>query len=213
MVIDLFPSRRHRFCSVGTAVAVTFEHEQSVRPWKVLLLPAAATVVVGILAGLLWAVVVPVERFAVVQPGLGAALTGESLHRFDSIALFVCIALVTGVVVPVAFWAWTRARGPVLYLGLFLGAAVGSAVMVGVGVGVTGLLHARPDDPAVGSLVDVAPGMQSPLVLLVQPLVTSLVVLLLTAMNPHDNLRFTSGLDESSEGPNREERPLESDRA
>ncbi|SNT21538.1 DUF2567 domain-containing protein [Rhodococcoides kyotonense] len=149
---------------------------------------AVVAVAVGVLAGLIWALLAPAEQYVVVVPGQGAALTGESLHRFDALALFVCIAFVCGVLLPVASWTRKRFRGPVLFLGTLIGAGLGSSAMLGVGVWVAGLLHPRPDDPAVGSLVDVAPGVGSLLVLLIQPLVTSLVVLLLAAMNPHDNL-------------------------
>nr|WP_296773288.1 DUF2567 domain-containing protein [Rhodococcus sp. (in: high G+C Gram-positive bacteria)] len=160
-------------------------------PSKVLGFAVAVSVVFGVICGLVWALLAPAEHFVVVEPGVGSALTGESLHRFDSLALLVCGALVGGIVVPVAVWAWVRFRGPVLYLGLLVGAALGSAAMLGVGILVAGFIHSRPDDPPPGSVVALAPGMETPLILLVQPLVASLVVLLLVAMNPHDNLRFT----------------------
>lgn len=159
--------------------------------WKFVGLPAAVSVLVGAVSGLGWSVLAPPEQVVVVSPGVGAGLTGESLHRFDSLALFVCGAVAAGIVVPVGFWVWTRARGPLLYGGLLLGAASGSALMLGVGVQVAAMIHPRPEDPAVGTVVAVAPGFESPLALVVQPLVCSLVVLLLAAMNPHDNLRYT----------------------
>ncbi|MDJ0393126.1 DUF2567 domain-containing protein [Rhodococcus sp. G-MC3] len=169
------------------------------RPWKIVGSVVAVSAIFGVVCGLLWAFLAPTEQFVVVEPGVGAALTGESLHRFDSLALLVCCALVGGVVLPVTLWAWTGVRGPVLYMGLFVGAGVGSAAMLGVGVLVAGLVHPRPDDPASGTVVALAPGMESLLVLLVQPLVASLVVLLLAAMNPHDNLRFTPVTDHEAD--------------
>lgn len=158
-------------------------------------LPIAVSVLVGALSGLVWSVLAPPEQVVVVAPGVGAALTGESLHRFDALALFACGAFVAGIVLPVAFWAWTRARGPMLYLGLLVGAALGSAAMLTIGIWIAGLIHPRPEDSAVGSVVSVAPGIGSLLVLVVQPLITSLVVVLLAAMNPHDNLRYTPDED------------------
>ncbi|RRQ27647.1 DUF2567 domain-containing protein [Rhodococcus sp. Eu-32] len=162
------------------------------------LVAVVASVVVGALAGLLWSILAPTEQFVVVVPGQGAALTGESLHRFDSLALFGCISFVCGVLLPVAFWTRKAARGPVLFLAMLAGAVLGALAMLGVGVWVAGLLHARPQDPAVGSVVEVAPGIGSLLALVIQPLVTSLVVVLLAAMNPHDNLMYTP-VDESIE--------------
>ncbi|WP_169914805.1 DUF2567 domain-containing protein [Rhodococcoides yunnanense] len=149
---------------------------------------AAVSAGIGVIGGVVWALCAPAEQFVVVAPGQGAALTGESLHRFDSLALLACISVIVGVVLPVAFWTWRSRRGPVLYLGLLIGTVVGSAITVGLGVWIAGLVHSRPDDPEVGSVVAVAPGMESPLVLTITPLVMSLVVVLLAAMNPHDNL-------------------------
>lgn len=158
---------------------------------RVFAVAVAVSVLFGVVGGLVWAAAAPPEQFVVVDPGRGAALTGESLHRFDGIAMFVCISLVAGIVLPVALWTWTSVRGPVLFLGVFVGAALGSSAMLGVGIWVAGLIDPSSDNPPIGSVVSVAPGFESPLVLVVQPLLASLVVLLLAAMNPHDNLRFT----------------------
>ncbi|WP_231912750.1 DUF2567 domain-containing protein [Rhodococcus sp. EPR-157] len=158
---------------------------------KIVARAVVMSVLFGVVGGVVWAAMAPPEQFVVVDPGRGAALTGESLHRFDGIAIFVCISLVAGIVLPVALWTWTSVRGPVLFLGVLVGAALGSSAMLGVGVWVAGLIVPSPDDPPIGSVVSVAPGFESPLVLVVQPLLASLVVLLLAAMNPHDNLRFT----------------------
>lgn len=184
--------------------------------WKIFAYPAALSVVLGALGGVVWALLAPVEQFWVVSPGRGAALTGESVHRFDALALLVCISLVLGIALPVGFWAWSRARGPILYLGLLTGAAFGSAVALGAGILLAGRLHPRPDDPAAGSVVSVAPGFESPLVLVVQPLVASLVVLLLVAMNPHDNLRFSPEVEPELDvepSPGFESQALGADRA
>ncbi|WP_338891728.1 DUF2567 domain-containing protein [Rhodococcus sovatensis] len=168
---------------------------RDVRSARVLAVAVAVSVLFGIVGGLVWGAAAPPEQFVVVDPGRGAALTGESLHRFDGIAIFVCISFVAGIVVPVALWTWTSVRGPVLFLGVLVGAALGSSAMLGVGIWLAGLIDPSPDNPQIGSVVSVAPGFESPLVLVVQPLLASLVVLLLAAMNPHDNLRFTPNPD------------------
>lgn len=185
-------------------MTATEQYSSEVRPVKVLATAVAASAIAGVLGGLVWAALAPPEKFVVVDPGRGAALTGESMHRFDGLALFVCIAFVGGVVLPVALWAWTAARGPVLCVGVFVGAAIGSVVMLGIGIWVAGVVHPRPVDPPAGSVVTLAPGFESALVLLVQPLVASLVVLLLAAMNPHDNLRFTAEDDQNTNGADAE---------
>ncbi len=188
------------------------EQQSATPPWKMIASAIAVSVVLGVVGGFVWALLAPPEQFVVVSAGRGAALTGESLHRFDSIALFVCIAFSVGVVVPVMFWMHRSIRGPLLCLGLLVGAAAGSAATLGIGIWVAQLVHPRPDDPAVGAVVAVAPGFETPLVLLVQALTTSLVLLLLAAMNPHDDLRSTPHDDESDE-TDAAGWPLESDRA
>lgn len=163
--------------------------------------PTAVSALVGLVCGVFWALLAPPEQFVVVAPDLGAALTGESLHRFDSVALFVCGALISGIVLPVLVWTWRSRRGPALFAGLLLGAGVGAGVMLAVGLWVAARLHPGAVGAQTGAVVSVAPGFESPLVLLVQPLVASLVVLLLAAMNPHDNLRYTPA-DESVDDTN-----------
>ncbi|MGA9871379.1 MAG: DUF2567 domain-containing protein [Rhodococcus sp. (in: high G+C Gram-positive bacteria)] len=166
----------------------------------------ALSILVGVVAAFVWAVLAPGEQFAVVEPGVGAALTGESLHRFDAVAVFVCVTAVAGIVLPLGFWAWTRARGPMLGAGLVIGAFIAAAATLGLGVWVAGLRQPPSDDAVVGAVVSVAPGFETPLVLIVQPLVTALVVVLLAALNPHDDLRFTPGddvvSDQSEDVPN-----------
>lgn len=212
MVVDMFTARCPRLDDARTALTVSESHDTPPAQvgdgppsthagdgpprWKVLAIPVAVSLLAGLLGGALWAVLAPSEHFFVVAPGRGSALTGESLHRFDSLALFVCVTGVLGIVVPVGFWAWTAARGPLLYAGVLIGSAVGTSAALGLGLGIARLVHPRPDDPVPGTIVSVAPGFESPLVLVVQPLVASLVVLLLVAMNPHDNLRFTDHVDD-----------------
>lgn len=185
--------------------------EDGVGPVRVVLTVVVAAAVLGVIGGVVWGLLAPAEHFVVVEPGRGAALTGESLHRFDSLALFVCIALVSAVVLPVAFWTWRCKRGPVLYLGLLIGSAVGSAITLGIGVWIAGLIDPRPEDPSVGTVVAVAPGVESPLALVVGPLVVSLVVVLLAAMSPHDNLVDTP--EEASVDVESDLSTLESDHA
>jgi hypothetical protein len=201
----MLPARCHRFDVAGQALTVTGGPDvPTTARWRVLGAPIAVSVAVGVLVGIVWALLAPAERFVVVAPGRGAALTGESLHRFDALAMAACAAIAAGIVLPVAVWAWTAARGPLQFAGILIGSILGSGAMLGVGIAVARWVHPRPDDPATGSVVAVAPGFETPLLLVVQPLVASLVVLLLVAMNPHDNLRFTpldhDGDPDGSEG-------------
>lgn len=208
MDLGVLASRIERLRDFGKAIGpvestmesdrATFDGDAAPIPrFRILAITIAVAVGVGALAGVCWALLAPAEHLVVLAPGRGAPSTGESLHRFDSVAIFLCITLVAGILLPVGFWTWTERRGPAMALGLVLGSFLGSATTLGLGVWMSGILHSRPDDPAVGSVVARAAGMESPLVLIVQALATSFVVLLLAAMNPHDNLRFTLDDEES----------------
>jgi hypothetical protein len=72
---------------------------------------------------------------------------------------------------------------------VFVGSFVGSIAAVLVGNGVAALRFPRADEPAVGSIVRVAPSIDTPTALIVQALTASLVILLLAAMNPNDDLQ------------------------
>ncbi|MCU1642166.1 MAG: hypothetical protein JWN03_2441 [Nocardia sp.] len=148
----------------------------------------AAIVAVSALAGVVWGFLAPAEQLLVVDPDRGAALTGESAHRFDAVAIFVLIGLVTAVLTAAAGWRWRRARGPLLLLGLLGGSALGSSVMRWVGEAVAQERHTRPPHPAVHTIVEFAPTVEGWPALLVQPLVAALVVLILAALSTTDDL-------------------------
>ncbi|WP_040795518.1 DUF2567 domain-containing protein [Nocardia higoensis] len=153
------------------------------------LLVAAAVVAVSLALGALWGLVSPTEQLVVTQPGRGSALIGESLHQFDAVAMFVCFGAVTGLLAAVAVWRLLRpVRGPLLQLGLLSGSLVGAYAMAWSGETVGDLLHPRADDPAIGTVVTLSTGLGTDLALLVQPLIASLVVLLLVALSTSDDL-------------------------
>ncbi|MET9491455.1 DUF2567 domain-containing protein [Nocardia sp. NPDC006630] len=148
----------------------------------------AAIVAASAVAGVVWGFLAPAEQLLVIDPDRGAALTGESTHRFDAVAIFVLIGLVTAVLTAAAGWRWRRARGPVLLLGLLAGSALGSSVMRWVGEAVAQQRHTRPPHPAVHTIVEFAPTVEGWSALLVQPLVAGLVVLILAALSTTDDL-------------------------
>jgi len=153
------------------------------------LLVAAAVVAVSLAVGALWGLVSPTEQLLVTQPGRGSALMGESLHQFDAVAMFVCFGAVTGLLAAVAAWRLLRPmRGPLLQLGVLSGSLVGAYAMAWSGETVADLLHPRLDDPAIGTVVTLSAGLGTDLALLVQPLIASLVVLFVTALNSSDDL-------------------------
>lgn len=176
-------------------------------------LTAVLWVVLGVLAasalgGVVWALLAPTERVLVVEPGHGAALTGESAHRFDALAIFVCVALVTGLLTAAAAWRVRRARGPILQCALLLGSLAGAELMSWFGELVASWLHPHASNPPLHSIValpSTTPGWRTLIdhwlhpaqtagawtVVLVQPLIAALVILVLAALSAHEDLGAT----------------------
>ena len=152
-----------------------------------------AVLLTGAVGGVVWALLAPVEQVLVVSPGRGSLLPGQSNHRFDAIALFVCVGAVVGLLTAAAAWRVRRARGPMLVGGLLFGSLASAWLMAFVGDQAAGLLHTHSSDPPLRTIVElptnVAPSATTGWTqLVVQPLVALLVVLVLTAVNGSDNL-------------------------
>ncbi len=173
---------------------------RELRAAVVLLFAVAAA---SLLAGVIWGVLAPTERVLVVQPGRGAALVGESLHRFDALAVFTGIGAVTGLLSAVGAWRWRRMRGPIQAAGLLLGSAVGAWLMARLGETVNAWDNPRPHDPPVGQIVTLPVELESPLALVVQPLTAALVILLLAGLSTTEDLGtgWTSPFDDSRAQP------------
>lgn len=158
--------------------------------------------ILGIPAGAVWAFLAPAVRMLVVTEDRGVVLTTESLHRFDAVAIFVGIGLVLGVLSAVVVWGMRRSRGPGAVAALVLGSTLGAGVAALVGMGIARLRFPAVDSPTVGSIIAAAPGLSTPMVLIVQPLAAALVYLLLVSLSPHDDLGVDGGEDErGSESP------------
>ncbi|MEV6139731.1 DUF2567 domain-containing protein [Nocardia sp. NPDC051990] len=155
---------------------------------------AVGVVLLSVLGGVLWAFAAPSEQYLVVKaragavPAKGAALTGESVHQFDALAIFVCIGAVLGVLTAIGVWRWRRPRGPLLQLGLLIGSGAGAYVMAKVGEQIMQWQHPMPYDPSVGQIVRLPVEVGSWLALIVQPLFASLIVLFLAALSPTEDL-------------------------
>lgn len=147
-----------------------------------------AVVVVSLLVGGLWGLLAPTERLLVVEPGRGAGLVGESLHRFDAVALFTAAGAVTGLLSAVAAWRYRRMRGPIQFAGLLLGSVAGAWVMSWAGHAVNHWDNPRPVDPPVGRIVALPVDLDGSMALLAQPLVASLVILLLAGLSTTEDL-------------------------
>nr|WP_232542199.1 DUF2567 domain-containing protein [Nocardia bovistercoris] len=148
----------------------------------------AGVVCTGVIGGVLWGVIAPAEQLLVTQPGRGSALTGESVHQFDALAIFACLGAAIGVVSAAGAWRLRTARGPLLQVGLLVGSLLGAFAMRLFGEAVAEWQHPRPDDPPVGQIITIAPVLGSALALIVQPLIASIVVLFLAALSPREDL-------------------------
>ncbi|MGW6332303.1 DUF2567 domain-containing protein [Nocardia rhamnosiphila] len=173
------------------------------REMRAALLLLLAVIAVSVLVGGLWGLLAPTERVLVVEPGRGAALVGESLHRFDATALFVGAGAVTGFLSAVAAWRWRRMRGPLQCAGLLLGSVAGAWVMAWFGNMVVTWDNSRPEEPPVGQIVALPVELGTQLALVVQPLLAGLVILLLAGLSPAEDLGtgFASAFGDSRPQP------------
>ncbi|UGT60772.1 DUF2567 domain-containing protein [Nocardia asteroides] len=160
---------------------------------------AVGVLVAGALLGVAWGFLAPAERLVVVTDGRGAPLTGESLHRFDALAIFVCFGAGLGLVSAVAAWRARSVRGPLVLLALLLGSAAGAYAMADIGELVAEVRNPRPDDPVVGQIVTLPAEVEAWQALLIQPLLAGLVVLFLAALSTAEDLGtgFTGPFGES----------------
>jgi hypothetical protein len=174
-----------------------------------------AVLAVSVAAGAVWALLAPTERVFVNAPGVGSALTGESAHRFDAVAIFVCVGAVTGLLTAAATWRLRPVRGAILQVGLLLGSLVGAQLMVWFGEHVARWLHPHSSNPPLHTIVTLAPTVEAgPLVtvgddaylhagtaLAVQPLVASLVLLVLSALSTSEDLGTGLGRRHAADAP------------
>ncbi|MFE3444878.1 DUF2567 domain-containing protein [Nocardia sp. NPDC059180] len=149
---------------------------------------AAAVIVANLIGAVVWGLLAPTEQLLVVQPGRGAALTGESAHQFDAVAMFVCAGAVIGVLSAVGAWRWRRMRGPIPYAGLLFGSIAGGWLMALLGEYIADWNNPRPADPPVGQIVALPTEVGTWLAMVPQPLIASLVVLFLAALSTSEDL-------------------------
>ncbi len=145
-------------------------------------------VLLGVLGGVVWGLLAPGEHLLVVDEEHGQVIAGESYHLFDAIGIFVCIAGVLGVWSAVAAWRWRSMRGPVQVAGLLTGSTLGAFAMALIGGLVAGWRFPHVDNPAVNTVVAHPPTLETPLPLLVQPLLGMMAILLLAALSSREDL-------------------------
>ncbi len=146
--------------------------------------------VIGAALGVVWALLAPPRHLGVLGDGRAAVLTGESLHRFDAVALFVLVTAAAGVVGATA--VWRAAEGTIgRATGVVASAAVGSVSAAGVGLGLAALRfpNAAATDAAdaAGTVVALAPGLVTPMAVLLAPLAAAVTLVVLVAFAPDDS--------------------------
>jgi hypothetical protein len=137
----------------------------------------------------LWSRIAPPERVRIIaSDGTQGPLELESWHRFDDLAIFGFLTLGLGIVVGVVVWLMRERRGPVVFLAAVLGVALASALAKLLGVGWANSHYTITSAPALGSVIELAPRLESWWVLLTGPLGVSLTYSLLTTWNGRDDL-------------------------
>ncbi|GAA4548449.1 DUF2567 domain-containing protein [Amycolatopsis samaneae] len=157
------------------------------------LLPAVSVLstagLLGIPLGWLWSRIAPPERLRVVtSDGRLAPLELESWHRFDDLAIYGFLALGLGLLIGVVAWLLRERRGPVVLVAAVGGSALAAWLGTQMGVAFGNARFEVTAAPALGSVVEQAPKLESGWVVLAAPLATALVYALLTAWNGRDDL-------------------------
>ncbi|MFJ1763931.1 DUF2567 domain-containing protein [Amycolatopsis sp. NPDC088138] len=157
------------------------------------LLPALSVfftlTVFGVPIGFLWSRIAPPERVRVVaSDGTTGALELESWHRFDDLAIFGFLTLGLGIVVGLVVWLLRERRGPVVFLGAVLGVTAAAAMGMWLGPTLADGHYAITSAPALGSVVELAPRLETWWVLITGPFGVAVTYSLLTTWNGRDDL-------------------------
>jgi hypothetical protein len=144
---------------------------------------------VGLPVGWLWALLAPPQRMRVVtRDGRLVPLTAESWHRFDGLAIFLLLGLVTGLLIGVVVWLLRARRGPVMLLGTVLGSLLSAWLAMRMGVAFAEGRYPVPDPLELGEVVELAPVLETAWALVAQPLTAAFAYGTLAAWNARDDL-------------------------
>ena len=149
------------------------------------LLPAVSIAslvsLLGLPLGWIWSRMAPPERLGVASNGQYLWLTDEDYHRFDDLAVFVLLALGTGLLVGAAVWLLRERRGPTVLLAAVLGALIAGYLAMKTGVSFAGGHYPVPSSLSAGQLFDKAPVLESGWSIVAVPLGTVLVYGMMSA--------------------------------
>lgn len=156
------------------------------------LLPAVSVLsmigMIGIPLGWLWARLAPPQQAVVTADGTPSPIDLESWHAFDALAIFVLLSFAAGLFVGALVWLLRERRGPVIMFAAVLGSVLAGWLGTLMGPAFIGDEYAVMEPPQVGDIVLLAPELNSPWALIIQPLAVALVYGLLAAWNGSDDL-------------------------
>lgn len=173
-------------------LAPMFRRERPKVVVKADLLPAITVLsmvaLLGIPLGWIWSRLAPAQRMRVMATGDPIPLQLESWHRFDGLAIFLLLGLAAGVLAGVVVWLLRERRGPVILIAAVLGSLLAGWMGANMGISFAEGLYAVDGPPAVGSVIEVAPQLESGWALLAQPLAMAFTYGILAAWNGRDDL-------------------------
>lgn len=144
---------------------------------------ASLVALLGLLLGWIWSVVAPPEKVGVGSDGSVLPLLDESYHRFDDMAIFLLVGFGAGLVTGTAVWFLRERRGPTILIAAVIGSLVAAYLAMTTGISFAAGRYVVTGAPRIGQLFDRAPVLESPWVLIAQPLGTAVAYLVLTAWN------------------------------
>jgi hypothetical protein len=157
------------------------------------LLPAVSVVSTAALVGLplawLWSRIAPAVQGIVGATGTPTVLPSPyGYHRFDDLAVFLLLGLAGGLLTGAAVWLLRERRGPAIMLAAVLGALVAAWLAQHTGLSFAASHYAVSGAPQVGSIVNLAPRLETGWCLLAQPLGAALAYGVLAAWNGMNDL-------------------------
>lgn len=147
----------------------------------------AVCVVAGIIGGAIWGLLAPPARYVVSDAGQ-ALLPGDNLHLFDSLAMFIGITSVAGLVCGAIVWSMRSVRGPRAAVLLVGASGLGSAAAAILGGVIAEFAVADPVTEAGTMVVAVPAEMTLWPALIFQPLFAALVYFFAAGMSAYPDL-------------------------
>lgn len=150
---------------------------------------AIIAVLLGVPVGAVWARLAPGEQFKIFGNGSYLPLPTADYHPFDGIALFVLATAALGLIIAVAAWRIRAIRGVATLLAVAGSTAIGAGLALVVATALAG--GSGPGDAgATGTdfIMVAGPRLDTPLVVIVEPLVAVIVYTFLAAWDGRADL-------------------------